>query len=173
MNAWYPNAARMLLLMAPAMLGGCGPYVEPYRYISLADTPGLQQVEARQPELSGLYFAGDMPVRYELRRPGYAVEIMVPEGSYLPAIELSIDSADLRLVPADAEVPPAPIFCGAWYPDPADPARLQFGWSPNCDSEPPWGLTFFVTDDSGEQLGEEKLRFQLERNGWLVLVDAV
>ena len=114
-----------------------------------------------------------MPVRYQLQRAGYSVELAIPEGSYLPAIDMTVEPAGLRLLPLAGEVPPSPAFCGAWYPDPQVPQRLQFGWSPKCSSEEPWEIGFVVTDDSGARIGEERLRFRLDRNGWLVLADAI
>lgn len=167
------DACRILLLGIAAALSGCGPYVEPYRYIQLAATPGLEQAAAEAPDLSGLYFAEDMPTQYRLQRPGYTVALSIPRSSYLPVLELTVEPSGLRLVPGESEVPPSPVFCGAWYPDPSAPQRLQFGWSPKCSSEEPWELAFVVTDDSGTRIGEENLRFQLERNGWLVLIDAI
>jgi hypothetical protein len=169
----FVSSLRVVLLSLAVALGGCGPYVEPYRYIRLADAPDLKQSQTQKPDLSGLYFATRMPTRYRLQRPGYTVELAVPDGSYLPALELTVEPAGRRLVPADGEVPPSPAFCGAWYPDSDVPGHLSFGWSPNCADEQPLRLAFRVTDDEGAEVGQETLRFELDRNGWLIMLDAI
>ncbi len=169
----WMNSGRLLLLSVAAALGGCSPYVEPYLYIRLADLPTLEQSAEQKPELPGLYFADAMPMRYRLQRPNYTVDFAVPDGSSLPALVLMVEPAGRRLFPAESEVPPSPAFCGAWYPDAEVPNRLSFGWSPKCGDEAPWELAFRVTDDEGEPLGQEALRFGLDRNGWLIRLDAI
>jgi hypothetical protein len=180
---WFASIVRVsaragarlaiMVTIATFLLGGCGPYIEPYRYIHLADVPGLEQVEKRQPALSGLHLAGPMPVRYRLSRADYELDIAVPGTSYLPAVELRVITPGLTLVPTSAEVPPSPVFCGAWYPHPDEPDRLAFGWSPRCADDQPREIAFDVEGSGGGTVGEERLSFRLERNGWLVLVDAV
>ena len=164
---------RALLLIVTAALSSCSPYVEPYRYIRLYDSPALEQSADQRPELPGLYFAGAMPMRYRLQRPNYAVDFAIPDGSSLPALVMTVEPPGRRLLPVDAEVPPSPAFCGAWYPDAEVLNRLSFGWSPKCGDEAPWELAFRITDGEGESLGQEKLRFMLDRNGWLIRLDAI
>jgi hypothetical protein len=167
-----PSQIRSLLLLATLGLAGCGPYLEPYRYIRLDESPGLQALAKSQPTLAGLHFAGPMIARYRLERAGYVIDIVVPEQSYLPALEIRARTPGVVLKPLP-EVPAAAAFCGAWYPVPDDPGRIDFGWSPHCEDGRPAEIVFEVRGSRGESLGIERLAFRLEANGWLLLVDAV
>lgn len=174
-NPLFPLMAwsRVLVVGATVLLGGCGPYLEPYRYIRLDDAPGLSQSSDREPDLEGLYFAGTMPSGYRLDRPDYEMTFTVPMQSYLPALQVSVATPGLEIRPKESESPPSPVFCGTWYPDPGNRRQLNFGWSSKCADGRPEQFSIVVTDESGSAVGEETVSFRLERNGWLILADAI
>lgn len=168
----------VLLVTLPALLqlAGCGPRLDRFHYIRLEPVAGLSIVERGEVDLRGLFGAGPLPLRYELRRDAYAVTLAVVANSYLPAMRVEIDTAGLEIrarrdtgLRSGAGLP-----CASVYPDHVTGGAMIFGWSPACDSATmPRRLSFDVLSADGELLGREDLAFTLPANGWYVQLDAV
>lgn len=159
-----------LLLTCALILTSC--FQRPYRlrYLSFEKVDGITVESRAEPELENLMLASKIPVAYSLERPGYSLVVEIERTSFRPRARFSVRGGhDLRLVarPRLAMRPGRAAPCGG-YDEVANGAKkLLFSWSICGDDAAPseYVVAFDVVDATGVIVREERLPFELKRDG--------
>lgn len=169
---------RVALLLIAAVLAGCAPQVEPYRYLELEPVSGLELQFAGPLDRPAVWFAGDVPQRYLLQRADYAVILANDPPSVLPGLTVALAASSapaLSLRPSPTQWPKSEAgnVCPSYDPLPGG-VEIEFGWSADClNPALERHIAFDVLGPAGEVIGKERLEFVLKSRGWYLLQDAL
>ena len=161
------RAGVVLVLVSALVSISCSQRPYRLRYLSFERVADIEVDSMGSLEVEGLMFSSHIPLAYSLRRPDYTVALIIEKQSFRPRATLALRSAlDLRMVArpglamrAGREAP-----CGA-YDDTS--GGVLFSWSICGDraDRSEYLVAFDVVDASGRVVGEERLPFELKRDG--------
>ncbi len=169
-------------LAAVVLLGGCVPVPYKYYHMSLAEVEGLEVVEYGTPLQA--FFQKPVPIHYRLSRASYFVELELEKSDFQPALRVSAASTSgnaLLIQTRDDE-----RSCVGWRFGLSNQLKVRennvFMWTvmgrskclaPGEVGAERFAIAFKVVDAEGNILGEERLPFTVERNGFVVIFDAI
>lgn len=172
----------ILFFFVVFLINGCVPIKYDYYYISFEDTPDIKILAYGNATISKLELHESMPVDYELNRDRYTIFIDVDQTSKRPASFIrakNLEGLDLKVrVITDGSK------CGGFdflTVNVKDDEFLRYEW---------WGfikaeclnkeisadertISFHVIDNAENLLGEERLSFELIKNGIYIEQDAI
>ena len=152
------------------VLASC--FQRPYRlrYLSFENVDGITVESRAEPELEDLMLASEIPVGYSLQRPGYSLILEIERNSFRPRARIGLrGGSGLRLVarPRFAMRPGRAAPCGGYDQVSNAGQELLFSWS-RCGDDAAaseFVVAFDVLDGTGTVVGEERLPFELKRDG--------
>ena len=175
---------RMASIIAIVLLlSGCVPIPRKHYYMSLAEVDGLEVVEYGTTSRTS-FLQKPVPIHYRLSRASYFVELELEKLESQPAFRVSAASTSgnaLLIQTRDDE-----RFCSGWSLGLSNQLRVGennfFMWTvmgnakclaPGEVGAERFAIAFKVVDAEGNILGEERLPFTVERNGFVVIFDAI
>jgi len=170
-------------LTVALVLSGCVPIPREYYYISLTEAEGLEVVEYGTTSRTA-FLQKPMPVRYRLIRASYIVELEFGKTEFQPSLRVRAvcsSGTPLLIGTEDDE-----RSCSGWVFGLNSELEVgeenRFMWTvmgrPKClapgeVSAERFAIAFKVLDAEGNVIGEERLPFTVERNGFIVEFDAI
>lgn len=183
MSAKHKAMGTLLALALTPPLTGCAPAFTDYYYISLVEVEGIEVGATGVADYPASLFHDPMPIKYRLERGSYALEFELDMSAFQPTVWVggkTYEGDDLRVVGVETHQ------CGSWshLPYRTQGKLDEFYWSPITWTEPPClpaplsdagphAMVFSVVGPGGEVLGEERIPFEVVRNGTVVYWDAV
>ncbi len=168
---WVGGVAGLLLLTS------CGPSLYSYYYISLEEVPEAHIVERTQ-ATPGEYrfFVGEIPTRYEIKREGYTLILMVHTTTSEPLVAVSIHSDLKRTIGFHHPSDRVPGACVKW--EHSEPSIWWTYSFHHCGGTKPWQkidnhLRFTVFDQDGAAVAEEAIPYRVIRDGFYGHFDAI
>lgn len=152
--------------------------ISDYNYLSFENTEGVIVVESALPDDGGLYM-DPMPIRYKIDRPTYSISIELGRHKYIPSVLISALGNDGNMLEIEGLSQSKCIS----FSEGAMPNGLEFEWTlpmysirPECRtselSMKESYLAFKVVEPNGT-VHEERLPFEVTRNGYNVTIDAI
>ncbi|MXW51815.1 MAG: hypothetical protein F4X81_02635 [Gammaproteobacteria bacterium] len=162
------------------MLSGCVPVPYKYYYMSFAKVDGLEIVEHGTTSRTA-FLQKPMPIRYRLSRASYSVDFKFDEKGLHPSFRVHATSTSGTALLIETVADWSQGTCWGWVFGLRDKPEIGneniFQWSmtgrPRClgqekEDAHKLAVAFKVLDLKGKVLGEERLPFAAERNGYII-----
>lgn len=166
-----------LVVASCIMLTSCGePRIFRYRYISLAQMPGIEVVQMAPVKLENLISGPTIPIEYLLSREQYSLRIKIDPKSYVTGATVKLsNSPDFRLVPQPRRGarPERPQSCGAYDPITPTADQFEFVWN-KCSELVDQSEKVIAFDVVGRDrvIYPETLAFDLEKDGFYWILES-
>ena len=183
MSAKHKAMGALLALALTPPLTGCAPAFTDYYYISLVEVEGIEVSATGVADYPASLFHDPMPIKYRLKRGLYTLEFEVDTSAFQPTVWVggrTLEGGGLRVVGVETH------RCEGWshFSSRTRGKLDEFYWVPTKKTERPClpvppsdtgfhAMVFSVVGPEGEVLGEERIPFEVLRNGTVVYWDAV
>ncbi|WP_282610238.1 hypothetical protein [Pelagibius sp. Alg239-R121] len=159
------------------LLSGCAPAFFKYRYISIEDVEGIEILEYGKSDVGNLFFHGDMPVSYLLKRGSYNLKFDVDTGTHLPTMKVGVfsEAAEVPFSLQAGDHTSKSIGVAFDYPNGLPVNALRFGpsYEYRFRERETYTVVFDVVDSETNMIAREAVEFRLETNGIYYEIDAL
>ena len=164
------RAYGCLLVMCAAISSGCVPRPYRLRYMSFEKVDKIVVESRTRLGVENLMLGSSVPVDYVLKRERYQVRIRIDRKSYAPVAMIELqDAQNLRIAvrPEIGARPGRGRPCASFDEFPGRPEKFMFSWVICGDDAgaQEFIVAFDVVDGKGAVVAEERLPFELKRDG--------
>ncbi len=168
-----------LILGLGTMLASCAPVVEAHYVLSFEGVAGIQVTERRRLPQDNYILNWAVPVRYVLKRDGYALHFSMSDiasASHIIVTAKSRDGKPLRIVPRPdrKSYTPTGAICASHIFEKPGRDVMFFSWPEECSHHKDrMQLAFALKDADGNTVGDEILPFEMKWDGFIYYIDSL
>lgn len=164
-------ATWILTASCSVSAGGCVPYCSTFRHLDFTQVRGATVVESGVLDLNGLLGVEPFPLAYAIKRDGYQLNLKAGQAHLATARVSIVSNRSLRLKLLSVHpVSPKQFGC---YSNDESPDGLTIRWISAEGCGTTGTIRVAVSDETGEEVAIEELRFDAVPNGHFCITDAL